>query len=57
MNAGWNLGHGGGGYDTAVNGSATFTTDGGTVGNGPIIPNTPHNNMPPFYVLAYIIKL
>lgn len=49
---------------TAGGGSGQFawlekvsTTDGGNVGNGPSTPNTAHNNMPPFYALAYIIKL
>lgn len=37
--------------------NVTATTDGGTVGNGPSTPNTPHNNMPPFLVLKYIMKM
>jgi microcystin-dependent protein len=40
----------------AQNVTVTNTTDGGAVGNGPLTPNTPHNTLPPFYVLAYIMK-
>jgi len=48
---GWNLGHGGGNYNTAVPG-------GQNTGGDPANKNEtlPHNNMPPYYALAYIIK-
>jgi hypothetical protein len=53
---GLNLGHVGGGYDVGVNGGRNT---GGDPANKDAKGNPltlPHNNMPPYYALAYIIK-